>query len=112
MKESTGGVGDGGELGDGLDDASLIIGVHDADEFCVGAEGGLEGCGLDETLRGAGEEGYFDVIFFEGFGGAEDGVVLDACGDEVNRLVWGEGAEEGEVVAFGAAGGEDDLGGA
>jgi len=40
----------------------------------------------------------------------QDGVVLDGGGDEVVAGV--EDAEEGEVVAFGAAGGEDDLGGA
>ena len=37
-------------------------------------------------------------------------MVLDAGGDEVGPF--GKGAEEGEVVALGAAGGEDDLGGA
>jgi hypothetical protein len=41
VEERAGGVGDGGELGDGLDDAGLVVGEHDADEFCVGAEGGL-----------------------------------------------------------------------
>ena len=49
--------------------------------------------------------------------GVEDGVVLDAGGDDVGALfgggeLGGDGAEESEVVALGAAGGEDDLGGA
>jgi hypothetical protein len=42
----------------------------------------------------------------------EDGVVLDGGGDEVGRFggFVREDAEEGEVVALGAASGEDDLG--
>ena len=63
VEEGSGGVGDGGEFGDGLDDAGLVVGVHDADEFCVGAEGGLEGGGLDEAFGGGGEEGDFDAGF-------------------------------------------------
>jgi hypothetical protein len=31
VEEGAGGVGDGGEFGDGLDDAGLVIRVHDAD---------------------------------------------------------------------------------
>ena len=49
----------------------------------------------------------------EGLGGVEDGVVLDLGGDEVGGFVAVEvgvqDAEEGEVVALGAAGGEDDF---
>ncbi len=41
VEESAGGVGDGGEFGDGLDDAGLVVREHDADEFGVGTEGGL-----------------------------------------------------------------------
>jgi len=64
-------------------------------------------------LWGAGENGYFNLLFGEGRGGAEDGVVLDAGGDEVSGCGGVlECAEEGEVIALGAAGGEDDLGGA
>ena len=52
----------------------------------------------------------------EGLGGVEHGVVLDGGGDEVGGFLREEiglqDAEEGEVVALGAAGGEDDLGGA
>ena len=54
VEESAGGVGDGGEFGDGLDDAGLVVGEHDGDEPRVGAEGGCEGGGLDEAVRGAG----------------------------------------------------------
>ncbi len=117
VEERTGGVSDGGECGDGLDDAGLVVRVHDADEFGVGADGADEFGRLDDALRGAGEEGDVDVAVLERLGGVEDGVVLDAGGDDVGALfgggeLGGDGAEEGEVVALGAAGGEDDLGGA
>ncbi len=97
-----------------------LLAVHDADERGVGADGGGEGGGFDDALRVAGEEGDFygcavGAIFCDGLGGVEDGVVLDGGGDEVERGVGRysvvEDSEEGEVIALGAAGGEDDLGG-
>ncbi len=54
VEESAGGVGDGGEFGDGLDDAGLVVREHDADEFGVGADRGLQGCGFDDAFGGAG----------------------------------------------------------
>ena len=60
--------------------------------------------------RGAGQEGDFDAAFGEFFGGVKNGVMLDGGGDEV--VAGREKAEERHVVALGAAGGEDDLGGA
>lgn len=117
VEEGSGGVGDGGERSDGLDDAGLVVGEHDGDEFGVGTDGGGEGAGIDDAPGVAGEEGDFDALLGDGLCGVEDGVVLDAGGDEVEgpgssgaRLI--EDAEDGEVVALGAAGGEDDLGGA
>ena len=115
VEESAGCVGDGGEFGDGLDDAGLVVGVHDADEFGVGAEGGFRAAG---SMRPCGVQGRkvtsTVVLFARDFGGVEDGVVLDGGGDEVGGFAvagfGGEDAEEGEVVALGAAGGEDDLG--
>ena len=91
VEEGSGFVGDGGQFLDGLDDAGLVVGVHDGDEFGVGPEGGFEGRGFDEAFGGAGEEGDLnwaegsDSGFVEGFGGVEDGVVLDVGGDEVGR---------------------------
>jgi len=117
VEESAGGVGDGGERCDGLDDAGLVIGEHDGDEFGVGANGGDEIGRFDEALGSGGEEGDVDVAALERFGCVKDGVVLEAGGDNVVLLfgggeLGGDGAEDGEIVALGASGGEDDLGGA
>ncbi len=47
MEEDGGvvGLGDAGELADGLDGSGFVVGEHDGDEFGVGAEGGMEGVG-------------------------------------------------------------------
>jgi len=110
MEERSSRVCDTGEFCDGLNDAGLVIGEHDAHELRVGTNSGFESGGLDETLGRAGEEGNFDVSCRERFGGVKNGVMLDGCGDEMRAF--GHGAEECEVIAFGATGGEDDLGSA
>src|SRR6185369_4125854 len=52
VEKSAAGVSDSGEGVDGLDNASLVIGVHDADEARVGLERGEKRGGLDGALRG------------------------------------------------------------
>jgi hypothetical protein len=83
VEECSGSVGDGCEFSDRLNDAGLVVREHDADEFCVGADGGFECGGFDNALRSGLEEGDFDFVFRERLGGVEDGVVLDGGGDEV-----------------------------
>ena len=109
VEERAGGVGDFGELANGLEDAGFVVGEHDRDEAGVGLEGGFESGGLDAAGGGGLEKGDFDAASLQSFGGVEDGVVLDLCGDEV--CAGGQGSEQSEVVAFGAAGGEDNFGG-
>jgi hypothetical protein len=116
VEERAVGMGEAGELLYGLDDTGLVVGEHDADEFGVRLEGSFEGCGFDEAGGCARQEGDLDTTGFESLSGVEDGVVLDGGGDEMrgfSRVEEGlEDAEECEVVALRAAGGEDDLGGA
>ena len=52
------GLGDAGQLADGLDGAGLVVGEHDGDELGVGAESGFEGCGVDEAFAVGSEVGY------------------------------------------------------
>ena len=100
--------------GDGLDDAGFVVGEHDGDEFCVGAEGLLwRDSGVDEALGGWGPR---KVTSAPRLARAWAAWRTAWCSMEV-VMRWGfsvrlEDAEEGEVVAFGASGGEDDLGGA
>ena len=118
MEEGSGGVGDGGEFGEGLDDAGLVVAVHDADERGVGADGGGEGGGLDDALGVAGEECDFYGCSVNASFAMDWAAWRTASCSMLEVMRWGgvarrvvEDSEEGEVVAFGAAGGEDDLGG-
>ena len=110
VKESVALLGDHCKRCNALEDAGFVVGEEDGDEFCVGAESFFQIDGIDYAVGVAGEVGDFDALFFEGLGGVEDGVVLGGGGDEV--VAGGEGAEEREVVGFGAGGGENDFAGA
>jgi hypothetical protein len=57
VEESAARVRDSRERVDGLDDASLVVGVHDADETRVGLERAQECCRLNDALRSDGKEG-------------------------------------------------------
>ena len=105
------GSGFGGELGDGfngLEDAGLIVGKHDGDEARRGSEGGADGVGRDEAAGRGVNEGDLDAAFSETARGMEDGGVLNGGGDEV--VAGAQEAEEGGVVALGAARVKDNLG--
>src|SRR5215475_4595208 len=92
VKEGSTSVGDTRERVDGLDDASLVIGIHDAHKACVGLESGEKSSRLDDALGSDWQEGDFDATRGERLGGVEDCVVLDGRGDEV--VAGSEDAEE------------------
>ena len=102
------------EIRHGLADAGLVVGAHDEDERGVGPDGAGEVVGIDEAGIVHIEIRDLEVaVAFERLKGMEDGVVFGLGGDEMSPLpAIGEGeALDGEVAAFGAAGGEDDFGG-
>lgn len=107
MEKGTGGVGDLCDGGDWLQDPGFVIAEHDADELCVGLERCLDGLGRNEAIRSRRYDGEVDAALGQFFRSVEDGVVLDSGGDAV--VACAKGAEEGEVIALGAAGGEDDF---
>ena len=76
-------AGEGGDRGERVDRADLVIGEHDADEAGVGAEGG--GDHLGRHLAGAvhGDTGDGEALRRQFVGGVEDSVVLDRGDDEV-----------------------------
>ena len=85
MQQDAAPTGDLGDLGDRLQGAGLVVGVHHGDEHRVGG------------------------------GGGQDGGVLGDLGDDVRAAVDRGGAgkdraADGQGVSLGAAGGEDDLG--
>ena len=107
VEEGAGLMGDGADLFDGLEDAGFVVGEHDADEAGVGAESIADGLGRDESTGERGDEGDLNAALGGALGGLEDGGVLDGGGDEV--VAGAQEAEDGGVVALGAAGVEDDL---
>ncbi len=108
MEESAGRGGDFADLFDGLEDAGFVVGEHDADEAGFGADGAENVVRVDEAAGLGRDEGGFDAETGHAVGCLEDGRVLDGGGDEVVAGV--EEAEDGGVVALGAAGVEDHLG--
>ncbi len=106
-------LGEAGEFAYGLDGAGFVVGQHDRDETRVGLQRGGEVVRGDDAAGVWLEVGDLDAAALEGFGGEEHRVMLDCGGDEVRGLaavqVGLQDAGEREVVAFGAAGGEDDL---
>jgi len=100
-------AGDAGDFADGLEGADFVVDGHEGDEAGVGAERAAEVIGIDDAGGGDGEDGEGVAEAVELFGDVEDGGVFDGGGDDVGA--GGQGAEEGEVIRFGAAGGEDDL---
>jgi len=107
------GLGEAGDLAYGLDRAGFVVSQHDGDELCVWLESGFDGCRIDEAVACWRDVCDLEAAAFEGFGGVEDGMVLDLGGDQVGWLVAVEeglqDAGEGEIVALGSAGGEDQL---
>ncbi len=97
-----------------LNDAELIVGVHDGDQGGLRTNGIADGFGIDEAVFVDGEISHFDGaagIFFQELTGIENGFVFDLSGDDVfggARSVAND-AEDGVIVGFGAATGEDDL---
>ena len=115
--EEDGGIGglhDAGEVGDGKDDAGLVVGVHDADkERLAGAQGADEGGAVEFAGGEDGDVGDGVAAAFEFAAGLQDGRMLDGGGHDVAAgRIGGRGAEEDGVVGLGGAGGEEDFGGA
>ena len=103
---------EGGDVGDGEEDAGLVVGRHERDDGGVGREGGVERGGIEEAVAVGGQAGDAGAVFFEEDRVIEHGGVLDGGGDDMALGgIGGEGGEEGGVVALGGAAGEDDLAG-
>ena len=106
VEEDTGVGGDAADFLNGLEDAGLVIGEHDADEARF-RPNSAENVGRVDEAAGLGRnEGSFDTEASKAVGGLDDGRVLDGRGNEV--VTGMEQAEDGCVVALSAAGVEDE----
>ena len=71
------------DLADGLDDADLVVGVHDADEDGVVVHGALEVFDVDQAVSLHGQIGDAVAVLLEALAGVEHGLVLGDLGDDV-----------------------------
>ncbi|WDT91234.1 hypothetical protein H0E86_07745 [Streptomyces sp. SCSIO-PteL053] len=106
------GVVGGAEVGDGVEGVDLAVSVVPA--VAMTRRGGVEfGEGVVQggEVEGAGGGGYDDGFGeAEEPGGAGDAVVGVGAADGLYGAVAFAGEEQGELVGFGAAGGDDGVG--
>ena len=102
---------DARRLGDGLDGAHLVVGVHDAHQHRLGRHRLGQGVQVHEALAVHGQVGGAEALLLQLLDGVEDGVVLDGGGDDVVAAAAAGigGAAHRQGVALAAAAGEDDL---
>ena len=96
---------------DRLNYADLVVRVHDRDQDRLVVHGALEVVEVDQAVLLDGHVGDAIAVLLEPLAGVEHRFVLGHRGDDVVALLavhLGD-ALDGEVVAFGGAGGEDDF---
>ncbi len=111
VQAHSGRADDPGDLGDRLNGADLVVGVHDGHQDRIRAQGRLD-CGrIDETGFIHGQVGD-DIAFpFQEAAGLEHGGVIYGRGDDVTTALAQRpgGPHDGQVVRFASSTGEDDL---
>ena len=103
---------DGTELADGLDGADLVVGKHDGHEGGILPDGFLQLFRIHQTVFMDVQQSDLIALFFQFVQGMQYGMVLELRGDDVLLPLLGtqSGAgQDGLVVGFAAAGGEEDL---
>src|SRR5258708_39115981 len=78
--------GDPPDLVDELNYTRLVIGRHDRDELCLGAQGSLDIVGIDAAAAVHGNSGDFASLFFETLAGVQYGVMFDGRGNDMIAL--------------------------
>ena len=102
------------DLGDVVDRADLVVGVHHGDEHGVVAHGRLDRGGVGAALGVDADDRQLRALALELLGAVEHGVVLDGGGDEVPaaRAPRAERPAQREAVRLRPARGEHNLPGA
>ncbi len=105
------GLGDLADLGNRLDDADFVVGVHDADQNRLVGDGRLQLLQIHQTVGLHREIGDAHAVLFKPLAGVEDGLVLGGRGNDVVALFgihFGHALQR-QIVRFGGAAGEHDL---
>ena len=111
VEQRTVGVGDAGQLRDGLQGAGLGVGQHDADQGGVAGDGLLKVGWVDPAVVVHREDGEPEAVGFEAAAGLEHGGMFGGLGDDVVASVAvGPGrATDRQRVGVGSTRGEHDL---
>ena len=96
---------------DRLQSARLVVGNHDGDQPSVRTHGSGDLLGIHHAFPSHGQVGDLDTPLFKILAGVDHGMVLDLRGHQVPGGFRGpfHDSADGQVVAFGAAGGEHDF---
>src|SRR5262249_19750048 len=94
-----------------LHGAEFVVRVHDGNERGVWAKRFLDLLHGDKTLAIHGKIGDGDAFFFQSLASVENGFVLDVRCDDVLGSAGrrANDTEDGVIIGFGAAAGEDDF---
>ena len=117
VEESAGGTREGGDLAHRLQDAGLIIGVHDGDQGGGGAQRAPDVIHANQAVAADGQPGDFRTFLFQAFAfqmgaGIEHRGVFDGAGNHVLRPARvSHHAENGQVIGLRSAAGEDNFAG-
>ena len=104
-------VGQLSHLSDGHHGACFVVHHHNGHQNGVGPQCGFQGIQGDAALAVRLEIGNLEALAFQLMHAVEDGVVLDGSGDDVLVLLSEAlcSGENGPVVRFRAAGGEENA---
>src|SRR5580698_2288005 len=96
MQEDAAGAGDLADLGEGLDGADVVVRVHDRHEHRSRGDGDGDVIWVDEAVGTGRDNGDVGALPGEVLAGGEDGLVLDAGGDDVAARATGSAGDAGD----------------
>src|SRR5882762_7483615 len=95
----------------GIDDANLIVGIHDGDQNCFRRNRFTHVFRVDAAIALYRQIGDFVAVLFEALTGVEHSFMLNGLGDDVIALFavhFGDALDH-QVVGFGRTAGKDDF---
>ncbi len=104
-------AGNGADFFNWLNNADLVIRVHDSDQYCCRLNSCFQFLQIDQPLRVHRQVRYFAAQLFDVFAGIQNSFVLGYRCDDVIALagVHFKYTFDGQVIAFGCSAGKDDL---
>src|SRR6266853_660731 len=107
-------LGDAADFLEWLDGAELVVGVHDGDENGFGPDGSAKVAEINLTVGASCKVSEANAALFERLASVEDSFMFDGAGNDMLFMATRSfnDPEDGVIVGFGGAAGEDDFLGA